>query len=164
MSRTSGFSFTNRTAAAQYIQAINLGLVTNYAVLTDKADEAALDNLTASLDAGEHITYRSRPIEKVNTSLFVANPAPVKSGVQYQIVTEAILSTTDSADPTFRVDEPIVVQTTIRHPRSGNFTNAIVAAMMSRHLGSMLKGAASADTQTWRFEDLMRSSERPTVD
>jgi hypothetical protein len=57
------------------------------------------------------------------------------------------------------VDEPIVIQTLIRHPRSGNFTNAVVAEAFIRHISQFVKADG-----TWRFDDLMRGAERPVVD
>jgi hypothetical protein len=159
MSKVSAFGFTNTTAGGNTITPKALGLTSNYAVKSDTADTAVLNNKTAPIDVEEVITYRSRDIQMVNTSLNIQYPSPVKKGIQYQIVVEDTLSTTDTADADFRVDEPIVCQLTIRHPKSGNIGNAQVATVFERLISSLMKSDG-----TWRFDDLMRSAERPVVD
>jgi hypothetical protein len=159
MSKVSAFGFTNTTAGSNNITPIDLGLTSNYAVKSDTADTAVLNNKTAPIDVEEIVTYRSRDIQVVNTSLNIQYPSPVKKGIQYQVMVEDTLSTTDTADADFRVDEPIVCQLTIRHPKSGNIGNAEVATVFTRLISSLMK-----EDGTWRFDDLMRSAERPVVD
>lgn len=159
MSKVSTFGFTNTTADTNTVTRVDLGVTTNYAISTETADESVLNNTTAPIDQEEIISYRSRNIQQVNTDLNIQYPSPVKSGIQYQIMVEDTLSTTDSADADFRVDEPIVAQLTIRHPKSGNITNALVGQVVTR-----LISAAMKDDGSWRFQDLMRQAERPVVD
>lgn len=159
MSKVSAFGFTNTTAGSNTVTPLALGLTTNYAVKTDKSDEAALNNKTAPIDIEEIVTYRSRDIATVNTSLNIQYPSPVKSGIQYQVQVEDTLSTTDTADADFRVDEPIVMSLTVRHPKSGNISNTQVGTVFLRLISSLMKTDG-----TWRFDDLMRSAERPVSD
>jgi hypothetical protein len=158
MARTSAFGFTNVTDGAD-ITPKKLGLVSNYAVTSDTANEVGLNNKTAPIDVQEVISIRSRSIPAVNHNLNIQYPSPVKSGIQYTIQEEATLSTTDSADSSFRVDEPIVVTLGIRHPKSGNIDNAKVATVVMRALSACMRADG-----TWRFDDFMRSAERPVVD
>jgi hypothetical protein len=159
MAKVSAFGFTNTTAGANTVTPLALGLTSNYAVKQDTADAAVLNNKTAPIDVEEIVTYRSRDIATVNNSLNIQYPSPVKSGIQYQIMVEDTLSTTDSADPDFRIDEPIVMQLTVRHPKSGNIGNSQVATVFLRLISSLMKTDG-----TWRFDDLMRSAERPVTD
>jgi hypothetical protein len=159
MALTSAFLFTNVTGQSTDITPVSLGLTTNYAISSETANQSDLSNKTAPVDAEELITYRSRPIPSVNTSLDIRNPAPVKSGVQYQVVLEETLVTTDSSDASYRVDEPIVMQLLVRHPKSGNITSAKIAEVFTRLAGSLRKVDG-----TWRFEDLMRGAERPIAE
>lgn len=159
MAKVSNFSFTNTTDSEHTVTPKALGLVTNYALAAEDATNATLNNKTAPIDAEEIVTFRSRPIAQVNTGLNIQYPSPVKSGIQYQIQVEDVLTTTDTADASFRVDEPILALLTIRHPKSGNINNDVIATVLRRLIGCAMKADG-----TWRFDDLMRSAERPVVD
>lgn len=159
MSKVSAFGFTNATAGSNTLTPLALGLTTNYAVKADTATEAVLNNKTAPIDVEELVSYRSRDIQTVNTNLNIQYPSPVKSGIQYQIAVEDTLSTTDTVDADFRVDEPIVMTLTVRHPKSGNIGNTQVATVFTRLISALMKTDG-----TWRFDDLMRSAERPVSD
>jgi hypothetical protein len=159
MSITSGYKFTNSTSSTHDVTPLVLGLTTNYALTKDTASEAGLNNKTAPIDAQEIITFRSRDIAKVNTGLNIQNPAKVKSGIQYGVQVEETLVTEDSGDPSFRIDDPVVVSINVRHPKSGYITNTHVATAVLRAVSSLLRSDG-----TWRFDDLMRSAERPVAD
>lgn len=159
MARVSSFGFTNTSSSTNVLTALALGMTSNYAIAEDTADSALLNNKTAPIDVEEKITFRTRNIAQVNTSLNNQYPSPVKNGIQYQVMVEDMLSTTDTTDTSFRVDEPIVAQLTVRHPKSGNITSAKVQETILRLISSLIKADG-----TWRIDDLMRSAERPVVD
>lgn len=159
MALVSSFGFTNATDSTHDVTPKLLGITTNYSVVTDTADETVLNNKTAPIDKEEIVTYRTRSLPRVDTKLNNQYPSPVKGGIQYQVSIEDMLSTTDTVNTGFRVDEPIVAFLTIRHPRSGNITNAHVATVVTRLLSACVRSDGS-----WRFDDLMRSAERPTSD
>jgi hypothetical protein len=159
MSKVSAFGFTNNSDAAVAITPKALGLTTNYSVVADTATEARLNNKTAPIDVEEMIWFKSRNIPKVDSDLNIQYPSPVKGGIQYWITAEDTLSTTDTDDATFRVDEPIVAQLNIRHPKSGNITADLVGQVVTRLLSACRRADGS-----WRFDDLMRSAERPVTD
>jgi hypothetical protein len=159
MARTSAFKFTNTTAGTNDVDQIALGLTTNYALMADGNDVVKLNNKTAPVDAEEIISLRSRNIAKVSTDANIQYPSPITGGIEYSVRVDDVLSTTDSADANFRVDEPIVCSITFRHPKSGNISGSQVATVFTRALSALMKADG-----TWRFDDLMRSSERPVVD
>jgi hypothetical protein len=159
MAKVSAFGFTNTGSSTHDVTPVALGLTSNYAVMGETANESVLNNKTAPIDAEELVTFRSRPLPQVNTNLTIQHPSPVRAGIQYQIQVENVLTTTDTADASFRVDEPIVTLLTIRHPKSGNITGAIIAQELYRIIGCLQKADG-----TWRFDDLMRGAERPIVD
>jgi hypothetical protein len=47
----------------------------------------------------------------------------------------------------------------IRHPKSGNFNNDVISTVLRRLIGCVMRADG-----TWRFDDLMRSAEKPVVD
>lgn len=159
MAKSSSYQFSNTTASTHPVTPKVLGVTTNYALQGDAADVVTLNNKTAPIDAEEVIQYRSRTLEKPNWLVPVLNPPKVMRTIEYSTRIDAILTTTDSSDASFRVDEPITCSISIRHPKSGNFTNALVAEMFVRSISTLLRSDG-----TWRFDDLMRSAERPIVD
>jgi hypothetical protein len=159
MAKQSAFGFSNNTDSAVPVVPKALGLVSNYAVTKDTAREATLNNKTAAIDREEIISYRSWNFPELDTNLNIQYPAPVRNAVCYQVTAEETLTTTDTEDADFRVDEPIIVSLQIRHPRSGNITNDIVGQAVLR-----LISACRFDAGGWRFGDLMRSAERPVED
>lgn len=145
----------------------------NFATVSLTADECVLSNRLSPLDQEERLTYRARAIPRVDTTIQVRHPAPVLTGVQYQVVLEDIVRTTvDGSDVV--VDEPIVMALTVRHPRSGNITDSILKQCFRRFIGAIvLPGASSADTVVdlgtnghsgLRFSDLARFAEMPVRD
>lgn len=159
MAKTSHFSFTNTQDSTNKITLKTLGLVSNYAVSADTANQAILNNKTAAIDAQELVSFRTLSVKDVANNLDIRNPAPVRSGVQYGVQIEEVYITEDSDDPSFRIDEPIVLSINIRHPKSGNITEDVVAEVFKRAISTFVKADGS-----WRFGDLMRSAERPITD
>jgi hypothetical protein len=159
MARTSSFGFTNTTAGSNTVTPLKLGLTSNYALARDNDDVVDLNNKTAPISQEELITFRSRKVKDIPTQITVNNPAPVKEGIEYGIKLEEILQTVDSGDASFVVDDPITCTVTFRHKRSGYVTNQHVATVFLRAISSLMK-----EDGTWRFDDLMRSAERPIAD
>jgi hypothetical protein len=159
MARTSQFLFTNVTDQSAGKTPKQLGLVSNYAVTDNTANEARLSNKTAPLDAEELISIRTGNLERVKSRLVNQYPASSQAGVQYSIQIEDMLVTTDSTDPDFRVDAPIIASLSVRHPKSAAIDNNVVATVVMR-----LLSACMHDNGSWRFEDFMRSAERPVAD
>jgi hypothetical protein len=161
MAKTSAFGFTNILDNAASIVLKSLGLVTNYSLSSDQADNVVLNNKTAPIDTEEIVSLRSRDIQSVNTPLNIQFPGKVKTGIEYSVRVDAVLSTTDSDDASFRVDEPMTCVITFRHPKSGNITEAHVLTLLTRALSALHKDGTNAG---WRIGDLMRSAERPVTD
>lgn len=158
MAKMTTFSFTNTSESEVTLKPIALGLISNYALVTDEPSEVRLDNKTAPLDQGEIVSFKAREIPKVATSLKNYYPAPVTTGIQYVIEVEEMLTTTVDSDATYRVDEPITAYLTIRHPKSGNITQAHITEVLQRLIGACLD-----DEGNWRFEELMRSALKPVA-
>lgn len=158
MSLVSSFGYTNTTAQTFGAPVDKVEMATNYALIEDEPNKCVLSNTTAPVDQGERVSYSFQKLAKVSTDQDVLYPSNVPNGVQYSIRVEELLSTTDTADPTFRVDDPIVAWLTIRHPSSGRITSAILDEIVSR-----LNGCVYKDDGTTRFGDLMRSALKPTA-
>lgn len=157
MAITTSFGFTNNAdKTGRTVQTKDLGLLTNYALVLDEPSEARLVNTTTAIDKEEFLSYRCKDLKTVNTNLNIQNPSKVSGGVQYQVQAEAVLTTEDTSTG-FRVDEPIVVQVSVRHPKSGNITAEHVETMLQRAVSALLK-----DTGAWRINELMRSALKPT--
>lgn len=157
MAKVSSFKFTNTTDSTHDITPKQLDVVDNYAVERDTANIAIINNKTAPIDAQETISYSSNVIPEVKHGLNIQNPSKVSGGIMYTVQVQDTLVTEDSATD-FRVDEPICAVLQIRHPRSGNITGDLVSQVVTR-----LISACRRSDGTWRFDDLMRSAERPVI-
>lgn len=158
MSKTISFGYTNVTPSDKTVACTALGCVSNYSLITDVADTCVLNNKTAETDRTELISYRTRPLKKVNTSLELTHPSQVVKGIQYGVQTESVLTI---EDPQFnaRVDEPIVVGLTIKHSINGDITDEKVIEAVNRTISALWKNDGSS-----RLPDLRRSAERPVAD
>lgn len=159
MSKQSSFGFTNTSLGTHDVDQIALGLTSNYSLQEDAADVVKMNNKTAPIDKEELISFRSRTGKKIATELNIQYPSPVSNTVEYSVRVDDVLSTTDTADANYRIDEPIVVSIAFRHPKSGNITSTHVATVLQRAISALMKADG-----TWRMDDLMRSAERPVVD
>lgn len=158
MSVTSKFAFTNGTdfGSACTLKVKKLDFSKDYALATDEPDSCVVVNKTTPIDQNERITFACRKIKTVASGVDNVHPAPVETGVQYQVKVEELLSTVSDTDPNFRVDEPIVAYLTIRHPMSNRVSNSTLQIVLER-----LLGACYHDDGSLRFEDIMKSALRP---
>lgn len=157
MAKTYDFSYTNTDDAGTAVTPVDLEMVTNYAKIKDEPKQAELSNKTASMEQPEIVTYSWGKRKDLNTKVTPVNPAPVKSGVLYQVRVDSILRVTDGETV---IDEPCAAWINICHPASDSWTNARVAGVVKRLIGA----CQSSDGASWRFEDLMRSALVPTQD
>jgi len=159
MSKTINFLYTNAgTENTHPVVADRIGLTTNYSFTADTSEECTLDNKTAPIGS-ELITYQCRDIKSINTALNVQYPSPVKSGVQYTIKLEDLARVSDSVDTSFCIDEPIVITLSVRHHKADLITNDVITRAFKR-----LVSAIERTDGTFRFDDLMRSAERPITE
>jgi hypothetical protein len=159
MAKVSTFGYTNTTSGTHDVTPKLLGLTSNYSLSEDQADVVKLNNKTAPIDQEELISFRSRIGQRLATDLNIQYPSPVNNVIEYSVRVDEVLSTTDTDNPNFRVDEPIVCSIAFRHPKSGNIGKDQVAEVFVRAISALMKADGG-----WRFDDLMRSAERPVVD
>lgn len=157
MAINSKFGFTNTSPSTQQVTPVALGITENYALVEDEPTSCVMSNVTAPIDQGELISFKCQPVKSVSTTQDILYPGKVPAGIQYVVKVEDILSTTSDTDPTFRVDTPVVAYLTVRHTKNSAVTGEMIAKVVER-----LIGACRKDDGSWRFDDLMRSSLRPT--
>jgi len=158
MAKTSSFGYTNKSDVERTRPEYLMGLVQNYALVTEDPDQVVVDNTLAPLDQQELITYQSRTLPRINSGVVNNFPATTTAGVQYVVKVEELLSTVDS-DSGVRVDEPITMYVVVKHPRSGNITSDIVTEVWKRLNGALMKSDG-----TYRWAELMRSALKPVED
>lgn len=159
MSYTSSFGFSNNTESTHPVKPVDLQVTDNYALTMDEPTKVAMSNKTCALDKAEVLSYGCQEIKNVNTSVDILNPSAVQKGIQYTVKLEEVLTTTSDTDSNYRIDEPVVASLTIRHQKSGNISNALISQVVTRLIGACMR-----EDGTWRFDDLMRSALKPTVD
>lgn len=158
MALKSSFGFTNHGETANKVDLCNLRVTECYALKQDEPTQVVLDNKTCPLDRGEILKYMCTDLKKVSTDVEIQHPLQVQNGVQYVIKLDECLTTTSDTDSIYRTDEPIVGYLVIKHLKSGNVTNELIGEVVER-----LCSACKREDGTWRFDDLMRSALKPTV-
>lgn len=162
MAKTSQYTYSNTTETGAVLKLIKINEQTDYGIVSDEPTACSMANVTAPIGQDEIITNFCTPIKNVNSSLQMANPAPVKNGIQYGVKLEGTLVTTDSTDTSYEVDEPIVVQISVRHPRSTNFTSTLVNQAVQRAYSAFYGNLFDQDTD--HIAQLMRSALQPMAD
>lgn len=160
MAKSVNPGYTNITPSTYTLPVRKLGELSNYSIVEDEAGVTVLANVTSPVDQLERISIKAQTIPEVKVSQGISNPAPVKTGVQYSVKVEDIQTTTDSSDPTYRVDEPIVVTLTVKHNQSATFTADRVMGAIGRAVSALM----CDDGTTSRIPALQRLSTRPTMD
>lgn len=156
---STGFGFKNVTDSTKAITLKKLGLKSNYGVTEDEATKCVLSNTGSPIDEPEIISLSCSRIDQVNSVIPNYYPPKVGKGVTYQAKIEELLSVTDSSDPLFRVDLPIVAQLSIRHTTSGEITDDVIEQIFVRLISAFYR-----DDGTSRFKELMRSALEPSND
>lgn len=136
MAITSGFAFTNATATTHKAVSL-LDLDENNYSLPKRVGENELryENLTdGSTLTSEVIRVRTQTGGKVDTVLNVENPTKATSSRIFSVTLEDMLITTDTVDPTYEVDNPIVAKLSIAIPRDKNITASHVNTVINRLL------------------------------
>jgi len=157
MARTSNFTYTNIAASTATVAKVQIKENTDYGVIADEPTMCSMSNLTAPVGQDEIISNFCEPIKRINSKVKVANPGP-EGGIQYGVRIDSVLVTTDTADTTYELDEPIVVQISVRHPRSSNFTAQLVNTAVRRAVSAFF-GQNNAQAGM-----LMRSALQPMAD
>lgn len=157
-SKRSTFGFTNTDLAETSVRVDKLLMATNYVAIDSEDHVSKLTNKTAPMDQPELVTVRWSKIPKVNTDNAVANPSKVSDGVSYSFRVDEILRTAyfdekgaPIADAPI-IDEPIVMQLSIRHNASGNIDGSTIIDCIKRLFGVCL----SDNGVQWVFDSVMR--------
>lgn len=134
MSKITSWGSTNVSPSVKEINPTVLNLFSEYASEATPGG-TVYKNLTGPISCQERLTIKASSGQKVKLKRPIAFPPKVNQGVMYSIQLEDILSTTDSEDATFRVDNALAVTITVRHDESDYITAEHVEAAISRALG-----------------------------
>jgi hypothetical protein len=149
---------TNTDVSDLQFNVISLGLATNYALVSEDANEVILSNKTSPIDEEEIITLKYKDIPKVNTRCSITNPAVVKKAVSYTISIDNVKRTENATLGTV-VDRPVSAYLNIRHDKSSEITEDNVKEVLTRLVSIFFK-----DDGTFRAPDFMRSALKPIDD
>lgn len=157
MALSANFSFTNKTAASKQLSYVNLDPVTDYGLTHDEPDRVSLTNKTATIDQPELITYQADRVGNVNSYVPNPNPPKTKEVLRYGVRVDELLRVTSSDNDNYVVDYPIVMNLTVKHAANNLITASMIEQVFQRLLGTLVR-----DDGSYRFDDLMRHSLRPT--
>jgi hypothetical protein len=162
MAKSGGFTYTNTTATThKTISLYDLKELENYGSNGGDGIRSYTNTQASSNDAPERFSFFSSVKKNVGTSLPVAYPSPrrvaasdknssVTEGVKYGIKYEAIHTTVDSNDATYRVDRPFVGELSFCHEVVDTLTVSQVMDVLGRMYSFLEKEDGSS-----RIADLM---------
>lgn len=157
MALTANFSFTNTSEASNSLKYVNLDPVSDYGLTHDEPNRVSLTNKTASIDQPELITYQADRVGSVNSYVTNSNPPKVQDYLRYGVRVDELLRVTSSDNDNYVVDYPIVMNITVKHAANNLITADMIKQVFQRLLGTLVR-----DDGSYRFDDLMRHSLRPT--
>lgn len=162
MAKTGGFSYTNTTATThKTISLYDLKELENYGTNGGDGIRTYTNTQASSSDAPERFSFFSSTKKNIGTSLPVAYPSQrrtaasdknssVAEGVKYGLKYEAIHTTTDSGDATYRVDRPVVAELSLAHEVVDTLTVSQLMDVLGRMYSFLEK-----ENGTSRLADLM---------
>lgn len=135
----------------------------DYALVKAADNEVVYDNLTAPTDAREKITFFRRDHEKVDTGLdinYKSNAKACTYGVKVEdtLVTTGGTTSTMASDET-RLEDPVIVTISIKHPKDGVITDAAINTALWRAISAFYFGvdaSGSSGSLEDRFNELLR--------
>jgi hypothetical protein len=106
----------------------------------------------------EVLSFGRRVVKDIyaNSSVDSAYRCPSKTGIKLLVNWDTIASLTNSEDPTFRMDFPISIRTTITVPASDYLTADDVLMLMKHQFGAMF--ASGTDVTSARLGKLLKGS------
>jgi hypothetical protein len=140
MAITSSFVFTNATAAVtKALGLIDLGLTNYSSPMTTNTETRYENNTDGTAFTSEALRYRYSKIRTLDTVLNVENPSKAKDCISYGVTAECMLVTTDSADPQYEVDNPVICRISFAHRRDKNITATHVLVALARAISALFR-------------------------
>lgn len=125
---------------------INFG--TDFRVQKNGTTDITLVNLTSPIDRPEKFRFAISDIANIytNTGIDPSVWGANRQGQSLLIQLSEILSVTDSADPSYRVDLPVVCNITLKTPKSGLISSEFILGLLGRAVsGAFDTGSTSTD-------------------
>jgi hypothetical protein len=139
-----------------------LNVKSDFRVKSNKdGKEVVLTNITSPVDRPENIRIAYTDVANVynGTGIEPSVSAPTKRGVSVLAQVTDVLTVTDSADATYRVDLPLSCHLVIKVPASEYVTSAQVKTALGRLLSSLYDTGSTEDS---RLEAILRGSLVPS--
>lgn len=120
----------------------------DFRVQKNGTNDVTLVNLTSPVDRPERFRFAISDVANIYTnsgidsSVWAAN----RQGQSLLIQVSEVYSVTDSTDPSFRVDLPIVCNITLKTPKSAFITTDVILSLLGRAVsGAFETGSTSTD-------------------
>lgn len=148
--QNSGASVTRNVTIPDY---------TNYAVVSDTANECRITDVTASLETPRIVRYAAQDVANVysGTDIDPSAYAPVRRGRSVVIQTSLNVKVTDSTDPSFLVLLPVQIHTVVKLPITDYLDSTDIALILNDHIGDIVLTA-----ETDRLPRLLRGALKPS--
>lgn len=151
MAQTISTGYTDTPISGVTSLSFPRGLV-NYAkdfrVQKNGTNDVTLTNLTSPVDQPEKFRFAISDIANIytNTGIDPSVWGANRQGQSLLIQVSEVFSVTDSADPKYRIDLPVVCNITLKAPKSNLITSDMLLTLLGRAVsGAFETGSTSAD-------------------
>lgn len=157
MSQTINYGYTD--TAISGVSSLNFprGLVNfgaDFRVQKNATTDVTLVNLTSPIDRPEKFRFAISDIANVytNTGIDPSVWGASRQGQSLLIQVSEVLSVTDSADPSYRVDLPVVCNITIKTPKTSLITPDYILALLGRAVSGAFETGLTTTSGIQRLE------------
>jgi len=112
----------------------------------------------APIDAPQTVRFASTPIANIyqNTPVDPSYQLPQKRGLSLVAQLNQVVTVTDNADPSFRVDLPYSAHVVLRTPMSSFLTEAQIWSILTRAMSCLVDKQTVANPYEYRLKQLLR--------
>lgn len=163
MAKTVSYCYTDTAIDGVTTHLLELGLPNfgvDWTVVRDTPGEAVISNLTSPQGLEERFRFAMTPIKDVYRNSGITLPAYAPDTKGFSILGSLVspLRVTDTADATYQVDKPCVVNITVKSAVDALITPDIIKAQIARAVNAFFNTGVLT---TERLNALMRGSMLP---
>lgn len=157
MSRVVTTGYTDTAISGVSSLSFPRGLVNftkDFCVQKNGTTDVTLTNLTCPVDQPERFRFAISDIANIyaNSGIDASVWAPNHQGQSLLIQVSEVISVTDSADPSYRVDLPVTCNITIKSPKSGLVTADHLLTLLGRAVSGAFEVGSTTNDGMKRLE------------
>lgn len=157
MARVISYGYTDTPISGVSSLTLSRGLINfgkDFRVQKNGITDVTLTNLTSPIDQPEKFRFAISDIANIytNTGIDPSVWGANKQGQSVLIQLSEVISVTDSTDPSYRVDLPVVCNITLKTPKSSLITSDYLLTLLGRAVSGAFDTGLTSTTGIQRLE------------